>query len=71
MPETSAFGPAGSSASDDNVGEPTRQRPREQLVQAHKTLLKLPQNVNLFCLKQQYTYRFACLEHLRVLLRTI
>jgi len=52
----------GSSASNDNVGEPTSRGPRRQLAQAQKTLLKLPQNGNLFCLKQQYTYRLACLR---------
>ena len=62
MPRTSALISPGSSASNDNVGEPTSRGPRRQLAQAQKTLLKLPQNGNLFCLKQQYTYRLACLR---------
>ena len=62
MPQTSALISPGSSASNDNVGEPTSRGPRRQLAQAQKTLLKLPQNGNLFCLKQQYTYRLACLR---------
>lgn len=56
--QTSALIPRFSSASNDNVGEPTSRGPHQQLAQAHKTLLKLARNGNLFCLRQQYTYRY-------------